>query len=301
MIEKDFATYPLLSSAQTHEASSLLSEKQKEIINLPVFDKFEPKTKVEIAIFLDKYQFTAERMFVKEEEKRSLGLTGANLYYHGRPHAIYQAVYDATSLVNAISAHEGLNRHLTAEGALAIVLGAEFHDTGYVYNAPFGEVNYAKRAEGHVERSADALSDKIDQIGMPAEINSQKVKDLARLGIYNTTFPLTNEVKMALKVQTDRYAPKARAEAHIVRLAIQLADLGGQVARIDSTTLLNNLRAELNGANPGSGDEIIGVSEAEMSQKRREFINNHVIPYVGKAAAAFYKKPDNPFSLAWKK
>ena len=102
---------------------------------------------------------------MREEE-----VPGANLYYHGRPHAVFQATYDALSIVHALIERndpystrrpeekprvDPFLKHLTPEVGIAIIFGSMFHDTGYVSDGPVD--NYALRLPIHVEQSMRSL------------------------------------------------------------------------------------------------------------------------------------------------
>lgn len=92
--------------------------------------------------------------------------------------------------------------------------------------------------------------------------------------------------------------PWEKKEAIIVGLTVQLADLGGQISRVDYLPiLLKQLRAEINCANPGMGTTIIG-EDHELAQKCGDFTKAVVLPTVGKTANAFFGK-NNSLTKIW--
>lgn len=272
-----------------------------KLLETPLFASFDAS---EILYTFETYYSFAENLFVEEEKLRQQDTPGANLYYHGIPHAISQVTYDAVSITRAIiERDDAFSRHLTAEGAIAIILGALFHDIGYVSE---GRVdNYAARTQIHVEESMNMLSSTIDLLGLPASLDWEKVKNLGRIGIHGTHFLFTRarsedkpsvpsrleeakklvqqnleDTKKFMQHMTPEEQKEAlneeRKEAQIVRLAVQFADLGGQCARPDYfPEQVRNLREEMNGANPGLGTLIVG-EEHELETKREYFINNFV-------------------------
>ncbi|MBI2595492.1 hypothetical protein HYW46_02015 [Candidatus Daviesbacteria bacterium] len=258
-----------------------------------------PKTEL-IAIILQYFDF-ATALFSKEAISRILDGKSANLYYHNKHHAVYQAGFDAVQVARGIMMrHDFLSKNLTLEGMLAIVLGALYYDTGYV-TAEKNPQNYAALTPVHVEASKKTFQQAVNFLGLPEGIDKEKVIKLGTIGIHNTYFPFTEERKMERQKLLDNFkTPEEKKDAMIVALSVQLADLGGQVARVDYfPTLLKNLREEMEAANPGSGIQIIG-QDHELAKKCRGFLDFVVIPTVGKTANAFLGK-NNAFSKAFEK
>ncbi len=300
MIEhpREFHHYPFSAEEDKKVVKYAIRQQTKLLLRNPLFDNIDRRNTLST---INNYFDVAEKLFEHEEKQRLMGATGANLFYHGKEHAVYQTTYDGIVMSQAILSNDNMKKHLTPDGALAITLGAMFHDAGYVFGVPHKNVNYAARVPVHVEESMKAVGKYIDEIGIPKEYDAEKVKKLAQIGIYNTSYPLTDRHKMVLKIQTDRLDPKTRKEAHLVRLAIQFADLGGQTARVDYfPKLAKRLRDEINGAIPGRGTEIIGTDD-ELPEKGVAFINRAVKKEVGKIANAFFGSYSNPFSNEWEK
>lgn len=251
--------------------------------------------------FSDYYDNTL-RMFEREEILRKSGDPSANLFYHDKHHAVHQATYDAISICKGLLQRPSyLSRHLTDEVAMATILGAMHHDVGYV--AIDGDCeNYAARTPVHVERSIEVVAATIDEIKLPKSLEFSRVKRLAQIGIHATHFPFLAPRKAEYAALLQQFPIQERPEAMIVAKAVQLADLGGQVGRVDYNTAgLVNLRAEMNAANPQSnmGTIVIG-QDHELAQKCRGFIEAMVFPTVGKTAKVLLGR-NNPFERAWRR
>lgn len=278
----------LVRQAIFHQANLLFSD--------PVFEGISGDE-----LFSSFYEYfnRADELFLTEEKAREERKPGANLYYHGRDHATRQATFDSLIIDQRILERGDLfARHLTANGAFAIPLGAMYHDNGYVSQSASTD-NFAARTPIHVLESMRVLGEELEVRGLPQGLNPQRVRDLALLGVYQTTFPFSDRDKDHVREALAYMSPKERKEAHIVRLAVQYADLGGQVARVDYyPDLLRALRAEMNEANPGLGNSIIGEDE-ELLKKCAGFMNGIVKSTVGKTGNAFFG-PSHPFAEAWK-
>lgn len=263
-------------------------------------EPFKGKDAAKLFNSFSNYFVFAEQLFTAEDEARRNNVDGANLYYHNREHAVYQATFDAITTTKAVlSRQDSLSSYLTAEGVTAIFVGAAFHDTGYVYEVGVGD-NFAARTPIHVEESERALRETIAKIKLPSFINEAKVTEFAAMAIAATKFPYTNEQEEIAKQKLAPLDPKERKEANIVRLIVRFADLGGQTARKDYFMVhIKNLREEINTMSPDLGTSIIGIDE-EMDTKCREFIENVVYPTVGKTANAFFTK-ENPYTIEWQR
>ncbi len=292
---KHLSTYPFHETENPNVIKQAIIREQTNLLNHSIFDGHNRE---EIGSCLSNYYERVDTLFDTEEQARLRGKSGANLFYHGKSHSLRQVTYDGIMITRAILArNDNFSSHITAEGALAIVLGSMFHDTGYVYKAP-RNTNYAARNKLHVEESVRALSEIVT--ALPTGVDIAKVKNLAKIGIYNTYFPLTSEQKMAIDIQTKRLDPKSRKEAHIVRLAVELADLGGQTARVDYFDLARKLRDELNAAEEGKGDRTVGTDD-EIRKRGVNFMDTVVRKTVGKTADAFFQDNNNSFSSSWNK
>src|SRR3989344_3898330 len=87
-----------------NECKQTVEEKTRsnfqELLETPLFDGFDKKKLFDT---FNLYYGFAEMLFSEEEELRAQEVPGANLYYHGIPHAIFQTTYDAISIVHALS------------------------------------------------------------------------------------------------------------------------------------------------------------------------------------------------------
>lgn len=242
---------------------------------------------------------TVERLYDLEARCREFGAPWANLYYHNKSHGLYQTTYDAISITRAIlSRDDALSGHLTQEGAISIVLAAIYHDAGYVYGVNIPE-NFAARTPIHVEVGMESLEQSVNADTLPRYFDHKKIAELAKLGILSTKFPFTEDVKNTIRGKLDGMSPELRKEAQIVRLATQFADLGGQIARVDYfPAQVKNLREELNGANSGLGDLIVGQG-SELAGKCRGFIEKMAYPLLEKTGLAFFRTREHSFKTAW--
>lgn len=295
MKEFEITTYPFTDNEKENTVRSDIHRNAQLLFENSLFDTHN---KTELLANFSSYFKRAEFLFQQEEAARKNGETKANLYYHNKHHAVYQTTHDAIVLTQAILArNDAFSSHLTAEGAYAIVLGAMYHDTGYVTDPSTS--NYAGRTPVHVEYSMRSLWWSINKLGLPDSLDYNKVKELGMLGIHATHFPHTEKRTLEAKKMLNELTPQDRKEAHIVRLAIQFADLGGQTARIDYFPhLVKKLRAEMNASTENSGTNIIGTDE-ELDAKCRGFINFVVKETVGKSGNAIFKEFAHPYFKAW--
>lgn len=248
------------------------------------------------------YYDNALRMFETEESLRQQGDPRANLFYHDRNHAVHQATYDAITISRGMLQRGGhLGKHVTEEVAMSIILGAMYHDVGYVATEQDCD-NYAARTPVHVEKSIEVVEETLREIKLPKSLELTRVIKLSQVGIHATHFPFMAARKVEYTSLLQQFPRSQQSEAMLVANAVRLADLGGQVGRVDYNTAgLINLRAEMNAANPDAnlGTIVIG-QDHELAQKCRGFIDAMVIPTVGKAATVLMGK-DNPFMRAWQR
>ena len=339
-MNETLTAYPFDAHEKAEKVEISIFQQADELFSMPLFETVDKDSL--ISSFKTYFAF-ANMMFCEEEKMREEGVPGANLYYHGRPHAVFQATYDALSIVHALIERndpystrrleekprvDPFLKHLTPEVGIAIVFGSMFHDTGYVSDGPVD--NYALRLPIHVEQSIRALGATIDLFGLPSGLDDKKVKRLGKIGIHGTHFPFTvkrSELKPddpsrfeEIKSMIDQLPNEERKEAQIVRLAVQLADLGGQCARPDYfPDQVINLRDELNEEIPGKGTGIIG-DNTRLAANREFFINTFVkrpiksvkpinsakivspAPNVEITALAFFgEEKSKPFRDAWLK
>lgn len=249
--------------------------------------------------YLKLHFLMAESTFAFEEMAQADGEDFANLYYHGEEHALYQTTYDAIYTVRSLLGRRDVcSKNLTMEGAAAIVIAACNHDTGYVSTTEI-PCNYAAKTLVHISQGIENAKTALEKIKVPSFIDLTRVKSLTEIGIYSTNFPFLKEHKEGVRAKMENMSVPQRREAQIVRLTVQLADLGGQTARVDYTSkLVYRLRREMNSADPGSGDVIIGKDE-EIAQKSAGFIDFVVKPTVGKSANALLGSKDHGFARAW--
>lgn len=294
MIEKEVAVehYPFTVEEGKYNVRSAICQQFRKL--LVDFDLPE-EVALEIRSYFARYFLDAEDMFYFEEKARLLGREGANLYYHRKEHAIYQVTYDGISVARALlSRKDSLSAHLSLEGVLAIIFGCMYHDSGYVDAQEV--TNYAARTPVHVAASMEAIKKEVREIGFPKFLNQEKISQLASIGIHSTHFPFDYDKRVEMREMILGLEPELRAEAHIVRLTVQLADLGGQVSRVDYyPNLVKNLRQELNGVKEGLGQQVIG-EDHQLAEKCRGFVKAFVEPTVGKTAKALFKGPQNTYS-----
>ncbi len=241
----------------------------------------------------------AERPFVKERNDRAKGEKQATLFYHNINHT-YQTGFDATCIANTlIRRQDHLAENLSAEGLLALSVAGLFHDVGYISANPNSE-NFATHTPVHVDASIKTATELVQLIPFPRSLNNDQIVEYIRQGIHNTHFPFSNEKESERRAMILELPQSWRKEAMIIRLATQLADLGGQTIRVDQlpegTRLL---RDELEAANPGLGFKIIGTDQNLLENAKR-FTQKMVLPTVGKTANAFFGK-NNTYQKIWDK
>ncbi|MDO8269584.1 MAG: hypothetical protein Q7T54_02850 [Candidatus Levybacteria bacterium] len=263
--------YPFTATESRKTIEDATIQRAKELFAMPVF---ETNNQEELLSSFHTYYTFANMLFNEEEELRNSGTNGANLYYHGRQHAVQQVTYDAISIAKAIiQRNDSFSSHLSAEGTISILLGAMYHDAGYVNGGPVE--NYSARTPIHVDESIKELHSHLNLLGLPG-VDVQKVAFLGEIGIHGTHFPYTeNRLAEFVKLTSDR-SPNDKKEAQIVRLSVQLADLGGQCARVDYfPDQVKALRAEMNETSAGLGTAIIGADH-ELAANCEFFLSNCV-------------------------
>lgn len=290
--------YPLPFSAGSLENSLLIARDLAELvnelqINFPRQHFFD---------FVWSHFQNAEKHFAAEEIlRKDIGLTNADLFYHGKEHALYQTTYDTVALLRAVNSRKDrLSRHLKPEMVAASLLGAVYHDIGYVYAANPAN-SFAARTPIHVDKGIEAFEIELRRCNIPQFLNIDNIIKLGRIGIRNTNFPYTDKHVKKQREELDLLTPEMRKEAHITRLIVQFADLGGQVARVDYyPNLIKALRSEMNSANSGKGTEIIG-EDHQLAKKCRGFIQFVVEKMLRKTGNAFLKTVDHAYQRAWDK
>lgn len=293
----EIQTYPLTLDAPADWAYRANAKNFTELISTYHLRKERRRALQRI---FGEYFAAAERLFDPEEKMRIAGENPANLYYHGKPHAIYQATCDGISVAKGIlSRRDKMSSHLSLEGSLAIVFGAMFHDSGYVTEIEGDCKNYAARTPVHVDAGMKTVNKVLDEIKLPKfiDVGLEKVKRLAVIGIHSTHFPFTHDRNQEMRQLMYELPAEEIKEAFIVGLGVRLADLGGQVARRDYMQALPGLRAEINATSSGLGNIVIG-NDGELPDKCTGFIKSMVIPTAGKIANAFFGK-NNSFQKAW--
>lgn len=250
---------------------------------------------------LNHYRNTSE-MFFFENEMRENGFKNANLYYHGSDH-FYQTTFDGLTISQALLSREDkFSSHMTPEGVFSIPFSCIYHDTGFVYQTDGSEENFAAKNPVHVERSKYAAVDAIKIIGLPTSLNTEKVTKLTTIGIHRTYFPYNEKRQDEERRLIGKLPPEWRKEAHIVGLAVQFADLGGQTARVDQNPEgLRRLREEMNACTPDMGTKIIGKDEHEMEEKRKQFLNFVIERTVGRTGNAFFGTREHSYAREWYK
>ncbi len=286
MINIEAGYYPFDNSVKPSLARFSIAKQFKRLLKKLDLTRVEQS---EIFRSTAAYFIQTENMFEKD----------TNLTYHNKHHAVYQTTYDAISIMSVlIDRKDYLSSHITKEGAIATVLGAMNHDIGYVTTDDLN-VNFAARLPIHVEESMRFVKESIDRLTLPNFLDSERMKILAEIGIQYTYFPYDQKRKKDLLAMLDGMNTEQKKEARIIGLAVQLADLGGQVARVDYfPDLVLKLRDEFNAESPGKGDAIVGLDH-ELAKKCRGFIEYMVKPTAGKIANAFYQGRNNPFEKAW--
>ncbi|MCL5113691.1 MAG: hypothetical protein M1372_00775 [Patescibacteria group bacterium] len=291
--------YPFKIGEDECVIDSAISNQMKELFSNSMFSDH---LREELPKRLYVHYLRARFMFWDEEALRSKGFPNANLYYHGKEHAVFQTTYDAATIMRALlSRGDRLSSHLTQEGVVATIIAAMYHDTGFVYQKqPLA--NFARMSPVHVEESKRAAVESLEALRLSSELDMEKLKKLVVIGIHGTYFPYDEEATDEGRKLIDSLPLEDRKEAQIVRLAVQFADLGGQTARIDNyPDGLLRLREEMNACRQGLGDRVIGESPDEVEKKRKEFIKFVVDKTVGKTGNAFLGTNDHSFSREWRK
>ncbi len=289
--------YPFKTNEPEHIIENAVFVQMKKLVDEPIF---ELSDKESILQWLQKHFLKARFMFLDEEYLRTSGLKNANLFYHGKEHAVYQTTYDAITVTRAILSREDrLSSHLSADGVVAIVLAAMYHDAGFVYQKNL-LMNFAGISPFHVEESKRAAMESLKHpLEPPYPLDTEKIRKFVLIGIHRTYFPYNQERKEEEKKLIDELLRADKKEAQIIGLAVQFADLGGQTARIDQNPHgLIRLRDEMNAWIPNLGTKAIG-EDHELETKRREFIEFVVKKTVGKTGNAFFKTYDHIFAREW--
>lgn len=239
----------------------------------------------------------AERPFLEERRKRWNGDPSANLFYHNINHT-YQAGFDATAIANTlIRRRDHLAEHLSPEGLLALTIAGIYHDVGYVTANPNSE-NLATHTPVHVEAGIKTATEMAELIPFPDFLDNVKIVEFIRQGIHNTHFPFSPEKQNERSVMIGELPKDWRKEAMIVRIATQLADLGGQTIRVDQYPKgTMDLRDELEAACPGLGYKVIGTDE-DLIENAKMFTKKVVLPTVGKTSNAFFGNR-NIYQTSW--
>jgi hypothetical protein len=235
----------------------------------------------------------AERPFLEERRRRWNGDDSANLYYHNLNHT-YQTGFDAAAIAKTlIRRRDHLAEHLSSEGLIALVVGGLYHDIGYITANPQAE-NLAAHKPIHVNAGIKTATTYLEMVPFTGILDNQKIIEMVRNGIHNTHFPFSPKRETERKAMIMDLPEDWRKEAMIVRLATQLADLGGQVIRIDQYPYATRLfRDELEKEEPGLGFKIVGKDE-DLIANAQKFTRIMVLPTVGKTADAFFGK-DNTY------
>lgn len=226
--------------------------------------------------------------------------TKTNLLYHGVYHSVYESTYDAISTAKTLrGGNARLASHLTIEGIVAIPVAAAYHDTGYIFGAE-ENCNHAARMPIHVEQSIKAAQSGLEEIKCPDSLNLERIKILVTAGIHGTHFPYTLEKHQEFLELVKDLNPKEKKEAQIVRLSVQLADLGGQISRVNYLDHLKNLRKEIDDYTEGLGTQMIGFDH-QIEEKAKQFCRDHAVSTAGKTANAFFGTDHNMFANEWHK
>ncbi len=269
----------------------------KQLTNsLAVPEKSKPLV---LATLKDHYTHV-ENLGLQEQQARKCGDKRANLYYHDLNH-FWQAGFDGLSIARAIKvSNRPLATHLSPEGGIAIAIATWFHDIGEITASPvmeFAEIeeqyftdekfdSLAKHKPIHVYASMDYAQRILRDIPFPKPLDNAKIIELVTQGIHNTLFPWTEEKSQERRAMLTFATPKLWKEAMIVRLAVQLADLGGQSIRVDQIPEgIKRLRAEENEIKPGSGVKNLGTDK-QIRNKAIWFTEHMLIPTVGVNANA---------------
>lgn len=236
-----------------------------------------------------------EAAFLPEIWARACGDEFADLFYHRKEHALYQATYDSIEIVERVVTSRPTL--LTQEGIVAAILGGIYHDIGYVDTEEVPS-SYAARTPIHVEEGIKSMEAALRVIKLPSFLNRNKVGMLAKLAIHSTKFPYIEDYEKEAQGWIEQLDPETQEEAKVIRRIAKLADLGGQVARVDYfPRLVLDLRKELESATPGLGYMAIGTDD-ELGEKAVAFIEKFVFPSVGAIAKELLGE-NNSFQRSW--
>jgi len=241
----------------------------------------------------------AEKPFILERNRREKGDPKANLFYHNLNHT-YQAGFDAMAIGNTLLRRKDhLAENLTSEGMIGLAIAGLYHDIGYISFNPDSE-SFASHTKDHVDASIKKASEFVTEIGYKGVLDNTKIVEMIRQGIHNTHFPFTETREDERRLMITELPKDWRKEAMIVRLATQIADLGGQVIRKDQyPDGTKALRQELEATSPGLGFNIIGTDE-ELIENAKRFTIKMVIPSIGKSTNAFFGQ-NSIYDREWNK
>ena len=97
--------YPFKSNEENRNLIYLEMGRQlTTLLEDPIFIRLD---KNEIYDYISAHIIRAEKAFDMEEENRKKGKPNANLHYHGKDHAVFQATYDAIAASRAILSKNG--------------------------------------------------------------------------------------------------------------------------------------------------------------------------------------------------
>lgn len=288
--------YPFRMDESELVVENAVFGQMRKLVDEPVFELRDTES---ILQWLQKHFLKARFMFLDEEELRRKGSGQGDLYYHGKEHSVFQTTFDAISVIRAVlSRKDRLSSHLTCEGVLATVIASMYHDTGFV-DMPYDGYSYAKNLNIHVNESIKVAVKSLDMWEIPNGLDSERLKKFIVIGIHGTYFPYGEKEAAEGKKLLNKFHPRDRKEAQIIRLAVQFADLGGQAARVDQVPDgLKKLRREMNEIRWGLGNEAMG-EDHELADKRRQFIEFVIDKTVGKTGNAFFGTPDHSFAREW--
>ncbi|OGH38933.1 MAG: hypothetical protein A3B44_03775 [Candidatus Levybacteria bacterium RIFCSPLOWO2_01_FULL_38_21] len=288
--------YPFRMDEPEDVIEPAIFDQMEKLVRNPIF---QLKDRGSIFNWMQKHFLRCRFLSQEEEELRKRNIMGADLFYHGKEHSVFQTTYNAISTTRAIlSRGDKLSSHLTPEGVIAIILAAMYHDTGFVYEE---HQRFAIHSSIHVEESKRAATESVDLWGLPNQLNMDRLKKFVVVGIHGTHFPYDEKRATEGKYLINDLPLKDRKEAQIIRLAVQFADWGGQTARIDRYPEgLKRLREEMNACKPGLGTKVIG-EDHELEKKRRESIEFVIKKTVGKTGNAFFRTNNHSFAREWYK
>lgn len=248
------------------------------------------------------YTFTshfieAEKPFILERNRREKDDPAANLFYHNLNHT-YQAGFDAMAIANSLlQRKDPISENLTSEGMIGLAIAGLYHDIGYISFNPDSE-SFASHTKFHVDASIKKATEFVSEIKYGGILDNRKIVEMIRQGIHNTHFPFTKEREDERRLMVAELPTDWRKEAMIVRLATQLADLGGQVIRVDQyPDGTRALRQELEAASPGLGFNVIGTDE-DLIENAKKFTTNMVIPSLSRTTNAFFGR-NNIYDREW--